>query len=123
MAHIALIILALAGQLHAIPTPASSALSTPSFAESSPSPSACNDIHGCRTLWGIIYSCIITIFACTYLSFHPDVPDPDHTIWRICAIRVCSVFFGFLIPELVVAKAAAQWWKVWNDDTPFQSVS
>lgn len=120
MVRTALLILALAAELHAAPIPALSALNASSFAQSSPSHSACNDIHGCRTLWSVIYGCIITIFSCTYLSFHPDVPDASHTVWRIRVVHACAVFFGFLIPELVVAKAAVRWWEVWENDAPFQ---
>ena len=83
---------------------------------------ACRDVHSCRTLWEILYSCLVTTFACTYLSYHPDVPDLTYTAWRIRAIRSCTTAISFLMPELVVAKAASQWWEVWKYDFPFEGM-
>jgi hypothetical protein len=122
MVYPAVLILALAivGRIHAAPTTALPPPYASSLVESSSALSACGDINDCRTMWGIIYSCVITIFACTYLSFHPDVPDPRYTPWRIFALRICSVLIGFLIPEFVVAKAAWQWLEVAQDKTKFQ---
>ncbi|KAF8327817.1 uncharacterized protein EI90DRAFT_3067108 [Cantharellus anzutake] len=34
----------------------------------------CNDLRSCRTMWGIIYSCLLTIFACIWTVVHPDLP-------------------------------------------------
>lgn len=77
---------------------------------------ACNDIKHCRTLWSVIYGCLATIFACTWVSFHPDVPSRYDTQCRILAIRVFSVVISFLVPELTVAKAVSQWWQLWEHE-------
>ena len=125
MVHTALLIPALAalGRIHAVPTIAFPRLNISSSIGNSSAPSACDDINSCRTLWSIIYGCIATIFACTYLALHPNVPDPRHTQWRIRAARICSVFMAFFVPEFVVAGAASQWWAVRKDKTSFQGVS
>jgi len=75
------LILALAfiGQIHAAPL---FAHNISSLADASPDSPACNDIHNCRTLASIIYSCLATIFACTWGSYHPDIPKRTHTPWR-----------------------------------------
>jgi len=73
---------------------------------------ACNDIHHCRTLRGIIFNCLATIFACTWFSSHPDIPNPTYTLSSVRVIRAFSMLFSFLLPELTVAKAATQCWKV-----------
>ena len=62
--------------------PAPILANTSSSAESSSTASTCNDIRKCRALWGIVCGYIITIFACTHLSFHPNIPDRTHTSWR-----------------------------------------
>lgn len=110
--------LAIAGQVDASPTPVF-LLPNTLVAER---PSACNDINSCRTLWGIIYSCIITIFTCTYVSFHPDVPDRTHTMWRIRATHICSVLLGFLLPEFMIAKAVVQWRWARKSEPGFQGM-
>ena len=128
MVHTALLILVLAnfGQIRAVPTvafPRHNISSSIGNSSASSAPSTCDDINSCRTLWGIIYSCVATIFACIYVALHPNVPDPTHTKWRIRAARVCSVCMAFLVPELVIAGAAYQRWGVWKDKTSFQGVS
>src|ERR1700733_8059642 len=114
MVYSALFIPALAAfwQIHAVPTIAFPRHNISSSVESSSVPSTCDDIHNCRTLWSIIYSCVVTVFACVYLALHPNVPDPTHRQWRMRAVRVCSTFIAFLAPELVVMGAASQWWVV-----------
>jgi len=125
MVYTALLIPALAavGQILAVPTIAFPRLNISSSIGDPSVPSTCDDINSCRTLWGIIYSCVATIFACVYLALHPNVPDPTHTKWRVRVVRVCSAFIAFLVPEIVVMGAASQWWAVWEDKTPFQGVS
>ena|ERR1700733_3874974 len=125
MVYTALLIPALAAfwQIHAVPTIGFPRHNISSSVESSSVPSTCDDIINCRTLRSIIYSCVVTIFACIYLALHPNVPDPTHTQWRRHAVRVCSAFWAFLAPEFVVAGAASQRWAVWKDETSFQGVS
>lgn len=36
----------------------------------------CDTIGHCRTVWNIIWSCLITIFACTWVVVHPNIPQP-----------------------------------------------
>jgi hypothetical protein len=47
----------------------------PAVEYSSTSPS-CKDIDNCRTLLGIIWSCITTVFLCTWVAIHPNIPEP-----------------------------------------------
>ncbi|KAF7327373.1 hypothetical protein MKEN_00314900 [Mycena kentingensis (nom. inval.)] len=35
---------------------------------------ACDNIHNCRLPFDIIWGCLTTIFACTWVSVHPNVP-------------------------------------------------
>lgn len=36
----------------------------------------CDTIGHCRTVWNIIWSCLITIFACIWVAIHPNIPQP-----------------------------------------------
>lgn len=39
----------------------------------------CGTLSQCRTIWNIIWSCLATIFACIWLSVHPNMPLPRPT--------------------------------------------
>jgi hypothetical protein len=36
---------------------------------------ACNDLRNCRTMWNLVYSCLLTTFICVWTAVHPDVVD------------------------------------------------
>lgn len=97
-------------QIHAVAIPAFPSLNTSSSVESLSTSSSCDSIHGCRTMWDIVYGCLATIFACTYTSFHPDVPDQT----RIHINRTLAAIIGFFVPEYAVAMAASQCLEVRN---------
>lgn len=42
----------------------------------SSSGSQCDTLSQCRTIWNIVWSCLITIFACIWVAIHPNVPQP-----------------------------------------------
>ncbi|KAJ6573011.1 hypothetical protein DFH09DRAFT_1459296 [Mycena vulgaris] len=69
---------------------------------------SCDDINNCRRLFNIIWSCLTTIFACTWVSVHPNVPPPDQSsrarLWR----RLRMMFIAVIVPELIVGFAARQ---------------
>jgi hypothetical protein len=52
-----------------------------SAVEHSITSSSCQDMGHCRTLLGIIWSCVTTIFLCTWVSIHPNIPEPAATIY------------------------------------------
>ncbi|KAJ6542941.1 hypothetical protein B0H19DRAFT_886717, partial [Mycena capillaripes] len=61
-----------------------------------------------RRLFDIIWGCLTTIFACTWVSVHPNVPAPDQgrlaLLWRRLRLMLVAV----TAPELMVAFAARQ---------------
>ncbi|KAK0440193.1 uncharacterized protein EV420DRAFT_1731251 [Desarmillaria tabescens] len=64
-----------------------------------------------RTLLNIVWSCLATIFACTWLAVHPNVPGRNITAKGSisCAIeRVKIMTVAILAPEVIVAWAAEQ---------------
>ncbi|KAI0057736.1 hypothetical protein BV25DRAFT_1919919 [Artomyces pyxidatus] len=70
---------------------------------------ACDSIHGCRTLDNIIWSSVVTIFACVWTAVHRNIQGPSTgRITRILdLIRVVVV--TLLVPEWVLAWAVRQW--------------
>ncbi|KAK0461499.1 hypothetical protein IW261DRAFT_1576963 [Armillaria novae-zelandiae] len=70
-----------------------------------------------RTIWSIIWGWITTIFVCTWLSIHPDVPGRFITTNGAisCAIeRAKLMVVTILAPEFIVGWAADQFITVWN---------
>jgi hypothetical protein len=76
-----------------------------------PGPTPCTDAS-CRSLWNIVWSCIVTIFACTCVAVHPNVPTPDqkaHWRWYSTPLRRARIMLCALIcPELFVIWACHQ---------------
>jgi hypothetical protein len=66
----------------------------------------------CRSLWNIIWSCIVTIFACTWVAVHPNVPTPEQNAlrcWYSRPLRRARIMLYALIgPEFVLFWAWRQ---------------
>ncbi|KAJ7697323.1 hypothetical protein B0H14DRAFT_2549412 [Mycena olivaceomarginata] len=79
---------------------------------SSPEPraltDACDDINNCRKLFDIVWGCLATIFACTWVSVHPNVPPPRQSWLALLWRRLKMMLIAVLAPELVVGFAARQ---------------
>ncbi|KAJ6565511.1 hypothetical protein DFH09DRAFT_1081665 [Mycena vulgaris] len=69
---------------------------------------SCDDINNCRRLFDIIWGCLTTIFACIWVSVHPNVPPPDQgwlvLLWR----RLRMMLIAVIAPELMVGFAVRQ---------------
>ncbi|KAK0228927.1 hypothetical protein IW262DRAFT_1242668, partial [Armillaria fumosa] len=66
-----------------------------------------------RTLWNVLWSCLTTIFASTWLAVHPNVPGRRITKgegpWILSTREHLKVMAMALIaPEIIVAWAATQ---------------
>ena len=81
----------------------------------------CNDLVHCRTIWNIIWSCLVTVFSCTWVAIHPNVPCPkkrEANGWIEKYIRNPLLSFverrlplficALLVPEYVLAWAIRQ---------------
>ncbi|EIW74610.1 hypothetical protein CONPUDRAFT_77893 [Coniophora puteana RWD-64-598 SS2] len=88
--------------VQALPTGSSDGTSVLSSAEA-----PCSDSH--RSLWTIVSTCLLTIFACVYTSVHPNVPDPYERLPAILRRAAFIMLFAVLAPELIVAWASRQW--------------
>ncbi|KAF5326786.1 hypothetical protein D9619_004211 [Psilocybe cf. subviscida] len=62
-----------------------------------------------RSVTDIIWSCLATIFACPWVSVHPNIPHPDATEWQIRRQRFLLMICGLIAPELIVLWALRQW--------------
>jgi len=66
------------------------------------------DIFDTRSIWGIIWSCLSTIFACTWIAVHPNIPAPKDTQWAVLRRRMAIMVYALIIPEIIVLWAARQ---------------
>ncbi|KAF7304042.1 hypothetical protein MIND_00635500 [Mycena indigotica] len=81
---------------------------------------ACDDIHQCRTPYDIVWGCLVTIFACVWVSVHPNLPPlspltprqstlsvfvPSTAAFRA---RLKLMLVGVLAPELIAGFAGRQ---------------
>ena len=84
-------------------------------------PNSCKDLSHCRSIWNIIWSCTVTIFSCTWVSVHPNMPCPKkrekncfrRLIWNpILSFgehRLQLFVFALILPEVVLAWAIRQY--------------
>ncbi|KAJ7153871.1 hypothetical protein C8R43DRAFT_1235282 [Mycena crocata] len=68
----------------------------------------CDDLHSCRRLFDIVWGCLATIFACTWVSIHPNVPAPDQSWFALLLRRLRLMLIAVIAPELMVGFAARQ---------------
>ena len=62
-----------------------------------------------RTLWDILWSCLATIIACSWVSVHPNIPGPNESSWRIFLRRLELMFWAVVAPEMIITWAFQQW--------------
>ena len=62
-----------------------------------------------RTIWNILWSCLATIFACSWVSVHPNIPASNESWWRIFLRRLELMFWAVVSPEMIIVWALRQW--------------
>ncbi|KDR70515.1 hypothetical protein GALMADRAFT_103228 [Galerina marginata CBS 339.88] len=62
-----------------------------------------------RSTWDILWSCLATIFACTWVSVHPNMPSPKDGKIRIALQRLELMVWGVMTPEMLIFWAMRQW--------------
>ncbi|KAJ6565564.1 hypothetical protein DFH09DRAFT_1473707, partial [Mycena vulgaris] len=75
---------------------------------------SCDDINNCRRLFDIIWGCLTTIFACTWVSVHPNVPPPDQSWLALLWQRLWMMLMAVIAPEVMVGFAARQLFVAWS---------
>lgn len=71
--------------------------------------STCEDIDDCRKLRDIVWSCLVTISACIWVSVHPNCPPTDSTAWQATKRRVKVALIALIAPEIIAAWALQQY--------------
>ncbi|KAJ7038362.1 hypothetical protein C8F04DRAFT_359624 [Mycena alexandri] len=66
------------------------------------------DINNSRALFDIIWGCLATVFACTWVAVHQNVPPPDLGWLSLQLRKLKMMLFTVVAPELVVCLAARQ---------------
>ncbi|KDR73261.1 hypothetical protein GALMADRAFT_727609 [Galerina marginata CBS 339.88] len=62
-----------------------------------------------RSKWDIVWSCFVTIFICSWVSVHPNIPRPGDGRWRKALRRLELMSFTIFSPELIIFWASKQW--------------
>ncbi|KAG1840873.1 hypothetical protein C8R48DRAFT_666009 [Suillus tomentosus] len=62
-----------------------------------------------RTLWTIVSSSVLTLFACTYSAIRPNILSPKDSPHRILRRQFGIIIMALIAPELIVAWAMRQW--------------
>ena len=70
--------------------------------------SSCNDIHNCRTVWDIVWSCLSTIVLCTWVAVHPNIPSPSEGWFGQAFRRMKIMAITILAPEVTILWAVRQ---------------
>ncbi|KZP18192.1 hypothetical protein FIBSPDRAFT_829708 [Athelia psychrophila] len=73
-------------------------------------PSACLDLRHCRQISDIVIGCVTTVFACTWVSLHNDVPPPGSSSWKTLGNRCVFAVVALLFPEVVSGIATRREW-------------
>ncbi|TDL14701.1 hypothetical protein BD410DRAFT_902936 [Rickenella mellea] len=71
--------------------------------------SSCDDLSNCRTSSHIIWSCLATIFSCTWFAIHPNIPAPYESSLEVGLRRFGVFVMALIAPELVIMWAMKQW--------------
>ncbi|KAF7356049.1 hypothetical protein MVEN_00934700 [Mycena venus] len=82
--------------------------------DSRSSTDTCDDINNCRKLFDIVWGCLATIFTCTWVSVHPNVPPPNQSWLALFWRRLKMMLIGIIAPEIMVGFAARQFWGARN---------
>ena len=61
-----------------------------------------------RSIYGILWSCLSTIFACTWITIHPNVPAPGDSQWAVLSRRLAIMGYFLLAPEFIIFWAVRQ---------------
>ncbi|KAJ7722096.1 hypothetical protein B0H16DRAFT_1601105 [Mycena metata] len=69
---------------------------------------SCGDPSSCRTTFDIVWGCLTTIFACTWVSVHPNLPAPRQSWLRLAVRRLAMMLMAVIAPEIMVFFAARQ---------------
>ncbi|KAJ3566628.1 hypothetical protein NP233_g6878 [Leucocoprinus birnbaumii] len=64
--------------------------------------------EGDRTVQNVVWSCIATVFACTWVAIHPNLPDPRCSKWSQFRLRLAMMVLTIFAPEFILIWAFRQ---------------
>jgi hypothetical protein len=65
--------------------------------------------HDSRTIWNIVWSSLVTLFACIWVAVHPNVPAfTDGTVTKLKQ-RAKLLLPAVIAPEIIIMFAMRQW--------------
>ena len=67
-----------------------------------------------RSTWNIICSCLATLFVCSWVAIHPNIPARSDSSIRRFLRHLMIMAYMLFIPEAVIYWAARQWWAARN---------
>ncbi|KAF9552171.1 hypothetical protein CPC08DRAFT_714856 [Agrocybe pediades] len=70
---------------------------------------ASSDPSNTRSLWSIVSGCFATIFACTWISVHSNIPAPNDNPLEVLGRRLAIMLNLLIAPEFVIAWTARQY--------------
>ncbi len=62
-----------------------------------------------RSTFNILWSCLTTIFICTWTSIHPNIPPRKQGQFQASWRKITLMFWALILPELVLTWAVKQW--------------
>ena len=62
-----------------------------------------------RSIWELVWSCAVTIFTCTWVALHPNIPTDNELRWKTTLIQVRLMVCGIIAPEPIVYTAMREW--------------
>ena len=62
-----------------------------------------------RSEWNVVWSCFATIFACSWVAIHPNIPAPSDSSMRVLIRRLILMGCMLIVPELVIVWAIREW--------------
>ncbi|KAF9457801.1 hypothetical protein BDZ94DRAFT_1227367 [Collybia nuda] len=63
-----------------------------------------------RNVWNIVWSCLMTVLACTWVSVHPNIPAISNSTAVIYLRRTWLMLCGLIAPEIIIFWAMKQWY-------------
>ncbi|KAH6886341.1 hypothetical protein B0T10DRAFT_461791 [Thelonectria olida] len=63
-----------------------------------------------RSSWDILWSCVSTIFACTWAALHENVPARNESLFRAGVRKSFMCFVALMAPEITSWVAVQQLW-------------
>lgn len=58
-----------------------------------------------RSVWNIIWSCLVIVVACIWISVHPNVPAVNDSDFKIMRRRLSLMIWALLVPDMVLLWA------------------